>query len=68
MTLSANLDLTKTPPTLTVVSDRRKLSVDVTAVGETVKCTGTFDVTVTDDSGRVWTKKTDDGSTAVYTG
>lgn len=27
----------------------------------------TFSVTVTDDQGKTWTKKSDDGSTAVYT-
>lgn len=68
MSLTASVDLTKTPPVLTVVSDKRKVSVDVSAVGETATCTGTFPVKVTDASGRVWTVKSDDGVTAVYTG
>lgn len=68
MTLKASVDLSATPPTLTVVSDRRKVSVQVSAVGETATATGAFPVTVTDGSGRVWTAKSDDGVTAVYSG
>lgn len=68
MSLSASLDLNATPPTLTVVSDRRKVSVNVTVLGETVNASGLFPVTVTDSSGRVWTQKSDDGTTAVFTG
>jgi hypothetical protein len=68
MALTATLDLTKQPPTLTVVSDRRKVEVDVTVLGETVTATGTFPITITDDSGRAWSLKSDDGATAIYTG
>lgn len=68
MSLSATLDLTVTPPTLTVVSDRRKVTVDVHSAGDTATATGTFGVQVQDDSGRVWTAQSDDGTTAVYTG
>jgi len=66
--LTAAVDLTKSPIELTVVSDKRLVSVQVTAVGETATATGTFPVTVSDSSGRVWSVKTDDGHTAVYTG
>ena len=68
MAITAAVDLTKSPPVLTVTSDKRKVSVQVSAVGETATATGTFPVTVTDTSGRVWTVKTDDGATATYTG
>ena len=68
MALTAKVDLTTTPPTLTVVSDKRKVAVSVTAAGETATGTATFPVKVTDDSGRVWTVKSDDGATATYTG
>lgn len=68
MSLKASIDTTKSPIELTVVSDRRLVEVDVTAVGETVTATGVFPVTITDDSGRAWAIKSDDGITAVYTG
>jgi hypothetical protein len=61
--LTASIDETVTPPTLTVVSDRRKVS--VTAVGETV--VATFPVHVTDAS-RTWVAVSDDGTTAVFHG
>lgn len=68
MALTAKIDLSKTPCQLTVVSDKRQVVVSVTSAGETATGTATFPVTVTDDSGRVWTLKSDDGATAVYTG
>ena len=69
MALTATIDLSKTPIELTVVSNKRKVDVTVTAAGETATGTAVFPVTVTDTSGRVWTKKAgDDGVTAVYTG
>ena len=68
MALTASVNLTKTPPELTVVSDKRNVSVQVTAVGETATATGRFPITISDSSGRIWTVKTDDGTTAVYTG
>lgn len=67
MALSAKLDISKTPMTLTVTSDKRVVAVSVTAAGETATGSATFPVAVTDDSGREWTKKSDDGVTAVYT-
>ena len=67
MALTASVDVSKTPPTLTVTSDKRKLSVNVTVLGETVVAIGLFPITVSDDSGATWTLKTDDGVTAVYT-
>lgn len=66
MSLTAKLDLTVNPPTLTVTSDRRKVSVQVTAVGETATATGLFPVTVSDSSGKQWKQVSDDGTTAVY--
>ena len=68
MAISGSVNLTKTPIELTVTSDKRKVSVVVSAVGESATLTGTFPVTINDASGRVWTVKTDDGTTAVYTG
>lgn len=67
MTITAKIDTTVTPATLTITSDKRKVSVLVTAVGETVTATGQFAVTEVDASGHVWTPKSDDGTTAVYT-
>jgi hypothetical protein len=64
--LTATIDLTKTPLELTVVSDKRVVSVQVSVLGETATATGKFPVKVT-DSNRTWTLKTDDGKTAVYT-
>lgn len=66
MALTANVDTTKNPVTLTVVSDKRKVSVQVSAVGETATATGTFPVIIKDDSGKSWTVQSDDGVTAVY--
>ena len=68
MALSAKVDTAKSPIELTVTSDKRKVSVVVSAVGETTTATGVFPVSVNDDSGRQWTLKSDDGATAVYTG
>lgn len=51
---------------MTVVSDRRKVTGSVTVGGETAPYSGYFEPVVKDDSGRVWTKRTDDGITAVY--
>ncbi|MDR6907454.1 hypothetical protein J2X63_003162 [Agromyces sp. 3263] len=68
MALTATVDLTKTPIELRVVSDRRKVEVTAFSVGETAVGTALFPVPViTDASGRVWTKKSDDGVTTVYT-
>lgn len=67
MAITASIDLTKSPIELTVVSDKRKVEVSVQAAGETATGTATFPVLVT-DAARTWTKKTDDGATAVYTG
>jgi hypothetical protein len=66
--LSATVDTTKSPIELTVTSAKRKVSGTVTVAGETATYSGAFEPTVTDDSGRTWTKKSDDGSVAVYTG
>jgi len=66
MALTATVDVTKTPITLTVVSDKRKISVSVTSAGETATGTAVFPVQITDGS-RTWTQKSDDGTTAIYT-
>lgn len=68
MALTATVDLTAATPKLTVVSDKRKVAVTVSSAGETATGTATYPVTVSDSSGRVWTKQSDDGVTAVYTG
>jgi hypothetical protein len=68
MAITASVDLTKTPIQLTVTSDKRKVSVQVTAVGETATATGQFPIKIQDDSGRTWNVVSDDGVTAVYNG
>lgn len=66
MALTGSLNLTVTPIKLTVTSDKRKVSAQIAAVGESLLLTGTFPVTVT-DAARTWTIQSDDGVTAVYT-
>jgi hypothetical protein len=63
--LTATVDATKTPPTLTVVSNKRAISVTVASAGDTVTVTGAYPITIT-DAVHTWTKSTDDGTTAVY--
>lgn len=65
--LTAKADVTVTPATLTVVSDRRIITGTVTSQGEQATYEARFPVTVKDDSGRVWVLKSDDGKTATYT-
>lgn len=67
MALTASINLSKSPAELTVTSDKRKVAVSVSAAGETATGTAIFPVTVSDDSGRVWSRKSDDGTTAIYT-
>lgn len=68
MALTAKLDLAVTPNTLTVTSDKRVVSVDVTVLGETVNAKGNFPVKVVDSrTGIIWTVKSDTGLVAVYT-
>lgn len=67
MSLTAKVDTSTAAPTLTVVSDKRNVSVAVTVLGETVNASGRFPVTIV-DAARTWTLKSDDGTTAVYTG
>lgn len=67
MALSASVNLSVSPAELTVKSDKRVVEVTVSAAGETATGKATFPVKVTDASGRVWTVKSDDGATAVYT-
>lgn len=68
MALTATLDLSKDPAELKVVSDRRGVTVTVHSAGDDATATGTYPITVVDSSGRIWTVKTDDGTTAIYTG
>ena len=68
MVLTATVDITKTPITLTVVSGKRVVNVTVASAGETAVGTARFPITLTDTSGRVWTVVSDDGATAVYSG
>jgi hypothetical protein len=63
MALSATVNESVTPPVLTVVSDRRRVT--VSSAGDTA--VATFAVKVT-DAARTWTPKSDDGLTAVFTG
>lgn len=68
MALSVAVDTSKNPIELKVVSDKRQVEVTVTTAGETATGTATFPIKITDSSGRVWTLKSDDGATAIYTG
>lgn len=68
MALTATIDITKSPIELKVVSDKRVVAVTVTAAGETATGSAVFPVTITDAGGKTWTKKTDDNTTAIYTG
>lgn len=64
MALTATVDLTKTPPTLTVVSDKRLVTVTVTSAGDTATGVAQYPITVT-DLVRTWKPVSDDGKTAV---
>lgn len=63
--LTASVNTTVTPATLTVTSDRRHVSVEVHCAGETATATGSFPVQIV-DSDRTWEQVSDDGTTAVY--
>lgn len=63
MALNATLNESVTPNALTVVSDRRKIT--ITAAGDTMVVA--HPIKITDTAGAVWTVKTDDGATAVFT-
>lgn len=65
MALSATIDATTSPMTLTVVSDARHVEVEVRTGGETITATGARPVSVV-DADQVWTVVSDDGATAVY--
>jgi hypothetical protein len=64
--LTANVDLTKTPIELTVVSDRRVIDFDVHSAGETTTAYGVWPIRF-EETDRVWKLKSDDKKTAVYT-
>lgn len=65
MALTATVDVSKTPITLTIVSDKRLISVSVTSAGDTATGTATYPLTIV-DAARTWAKVSDDGKTAVY--
>lgn len=70
MAISAKVDTSKNPIELTVVSDKRVITIDGTAsaAGELAPFEGRIVMPVTiADPERTWTKKSDDGVTAVYT-
>lgn len=67
MALTATINTSTTPPTLTVQSDRRKVKGTITSAGDTATYEAQFPVTIADDTGRVWTAVSDDGVTAVFT-
>lgn len=66
--ITGKIDASKNPIELTVTSDKRIVTATVQAVGETAELKGQFPVTITATGGRTWTLKSDDGTTAVYTG
>lgn len=66
MALTAKADVTVNPATLTIVSDRRIISGTVTSQGESATYKAIFPLSISDDSGKVWTFKSDDGKVAVY--
>lgn len=68
MALSGKLDLSKSPIELTVTSDRRNVEVTVATAGETLTLKDRWPARITAPGGYTWTLKTDDGTTAVYTG
>lgn len=69
MALTVTVDLTTKPGTVTAtaVSDKRVVEVSVSAAGDVATGTATFPITFSDTAGRTYTKKSDDGATAVYT-
>lgn len=76
MALTATLDKAIYSPgdtaTLTIVSDKRiagSTTLDIVTAGEDFKVGITVfaPVRIADSTGRVWTQKSDDGKTAVYT-
>ena len=62
--LTATVDLTKNPPTLTVVSDKRVVAVTVTTAGETATGSAQYPLVIT-DLVRIWKPVSDDGKTAI---
>ena len=62
--LTATVDLTKTPPTLTVVSDKRVVAVTVTSAGETAVGSAQYPLIIS-DLVRTWKPVSDDGKTAI---
>lgn len=69
MALTARIDTSSIPATLTVTAAAadRAVSVTVRSGGQTAAASGTWPVVVVDDSGHVWTVKSDDHVTAVFT-
>jgi hypothetical protein len=65
MTLTAEINISVSPPVLTVVSDRRLIEVTVSTAGETTTATAVYPVTITDPD-REWIEQSDDGVTSTY--
>lgn len=65
MAFTASVDLTKTPPTLTVVCDFRTIEGQVKVLGQSVPFEALAPVEIVDPDA-TWTPVSDDGTTAVY--
>lgn len=66
MAVTASVDTTTVPITLTVVSDKRNVTGTVLVNGEEAKFNAVIEPKITDDSGKVWVKKSDDGKKSTY--
>ena len=70
MALSASVNITVNPYTLTIVSDKRVLHISgsVHAAGDDAAyvADAVFPITIQDDQNHSWSKVSDDNQTAVY--
>lgn len=66
MSTTAKLDVTTNPPTITVVSDERKVDAVVKILTYEIPMKGTLPIEILDKTGRTWKVQSDDGNTAVY--
>lgn len=63
------INLAASPQTVTVKTDptaNRSITLTATDRGSTATANAIYPITLTDSSGRVWVKQSDDGLTAVY--
>ena len=65
MALTGSLDLTATPPTLTVTSNKRHAKVTVQSAGEELVLEGDWPITAK-DADHKWVIAEDDGVTTVF--